>query len=92
MQRRLFSLIHKWSGRCLETGTVKHPLRISQKCGDGRLIFGTSAASASAGYIAGSFLKLKDRKLIAKQTDSKVSRIAMNGLYSKDTDVQTYTS
>lgn len=37
-------------------------------------------------------LKSKDRWLIEKQIDNKMSRVAITGLYSKDTDGKTYTS
>ena len=37
-------------------------------------------------------LKSKDRWLIEKQIDNKMSRMAITGLYPKDTDGKTYTS
>lgn len=37
-------------------------------------------------------LKSKDRWLIEKRIDNKISRVAITGLYPKDTDGKTYTS
>ena len=65
---------------------------VTQKCGDDWLFLGTSFAKTSAELITGNFLKSKDRKFNVKQVDSKTSRVAMIGLYSKDTDGQMYTS
>ena len=92
-----FGLDVMWFGRCLGIGTVRPYEKykygqLTQKCGADCRAMDTNAASVSVHFIVRRHLISKERWQFTKQTDSKVSRVAMNGPYSKGTDVQMYTS
>lgn len=59
---------------------------------DGRQHFDTNSVRDSVDLMFMEGLKSKDRSEMIKQVDNKMSMIAMDGRYSKDTGVQRQAS